>query len=186
MKNESNVIGTVKFDEIPTAVVCPDVQTRFGVLQTSPTKKCFSNSIYANLGKYLLMAVFLSSIFIATSCGEDEKDTPFTLLTGPVWVSDSLLVNGLDASGVGQPLANFRGEARFLQDGTGIFAGFTGTWRFAQNDTRLIIESPDFPIPITTQVVELSRADLKISTEVPNPLLPGTNMRIRMTFKSRW
>jgi|GEM_PF-161644 len=133
---------------------------------------------------YLLIAIF--SVAILTVGCEEEKDTPFTLLTGPVWVSDSLLVNGMDASGPGQLLAGFKGEARFLKDGTGSFTNFTGTWRFAQNDTQLIITSPAFPVPITTIIEELSRSNLKISTEVPHPLLPGTTMRVRMTFKSRW
>ena len=133
---------------------------------------------------FLLIAI-LSLAILTVGC-EDEKDTPFTLLTGPVWVSDSLLVNGIDAGGPGQILANFRGEARFLKDGTGLFANFTGTWRFAQNDTRLLITSPDYPVPITTIIEELSRSNLRLSTELPHPLLPGTIMRVRMTFKSRW
>mgnify|MGYP004702466237 CR=1 FL=1 len=154
--------------------ILSDAENELGIQKKQKIKKIL----------FLLIAIF--SVAILTVGCEDEKDTPFTLLTGPVWVSDSLLVNGIDASGPGQVLANFKGEARFLKDGTGLFANFTGTWRFAQNDTQLILTSPDYPVPITTIIEELSRSNLRISTELPHPLLPGTIMRVRMTFKSRW
>ncbi|HSV76344.1 MAG TPA: hypothetical protein VLH37_04855 [Bacteroidales bacterium] len=131
----------------------------------------------------LITGVILAAI--AVSCGDEEEETPFSLLTTPVWVADSLLANGRDASGPGQVLANFRGEAKFNKDGTGQFGTFTGNWRFAQNETQIVITTPAFPIPITTIISELTRTSLKIHTEVPDQVNPGQVLRIRMTFKPK-
>ncbi len=130
--------------------------------------------------------LFLTAIlFVLISCGEDDQDTPFNLLTGRTWVSESLLVNGQDASGPGQLLANFNGEAKFNKNGTGTFGTYTGSWRFAQNETQIIITTSDLPLPLTTVIELLNRTDLRINTAVPDPLNPAVNLQIRMTFKAK-
>jgi len=137
--------------------------------------------------KKISLILFAGAIIVSVvfGCQKEEVDTPFTLLTTPVWATDSLLVNGLDASGPGQILANFRGEAKFNKDGTGQFGAYTGTWRFAQNETQLVINTQAFPVPITTIISELTRTSLKINTEVPDLANPGQVLRIRMTFKAK-
>jgi hypothetical protein len=136
-----------------------------------------------NINLILIAGVIIAAVTV--SCGDEEKEAPFSLLTTPVWLADSLLANGADASGPGQVLANFRGEAKFNKDGTGQFGAFTGSWRFAQNETQIVITTPAFPIPITTIISELTRTSLKINTEVPDLANPGQVLRIRMTFKPK-
>ena len=117
------------------------------------------------------------------SCKKDETSENFKMLTGPVWVSDSLLVNGLDAGGPGGMLENFAGDAKFNEDGTGYFGKYTGTWRFAFNETQLVITSDSLPIPLTTKLAELTQVSLKVTTAYPNLANPSAPLYIRMTFK---
>jgi uncharacterized protein YcfL len=133
--------------------------------------------------KKLLTIIFILAVFIA--CQKDEEKTNVTLLTEPIWVSDSLLVNGIDASGAGQLLEVFKGEMDFKKDGTGTFGTYAGTWRFAQNQTQLVIQSPDLPLPISAIIHALTERDLKLSTSFPNTNDPATPLQIRMTFKAR-
>ncbi|HSV87027.1 MAG TPA: hypothetical protein VLH61_00130 [Bacteroidales bacterium] len=157
-----------------------DLRARTSVKQTSLLFRKYFFWI-KNLVIFILPAI----IVFLMSCEKEETETPFQLITTPVWVTDSLLVNGMDASGPGQVLANFKGEAKFNKDGTGQFGIHTGTWRFAHNETQLVITTPAFPIPITTIITELTRTSLKINTEVPDQANPGQILRIRMTFKAR-
>lgn len=120
------------------------------------------------------------------SCGNDEeKSERFNLLTGVVWQSDSLLINGMDASGPGQQLEQFKGEAVFRADGTGSFGNYTGTWRFAQNETELVISSPALPLPLVTRIETLSSVSLKVTAAFPNPLDPQNPLMLRLTFKPK-
>jgi hypothetical protein len=136
--------------------------------------------------KRLALLLIIAALIISFGCSKDEKDTPFTLLTGPVWVTDSLLVNGQDASGPGQVLENFKGEVKFNTNGTGTFGTYTGTWRFAQNETQIVISAPpDLPLPLTTDIVELTKTNLKITTGFPDPENLGQTLQIRMTFKPK-
>ena len=85
-----------------------------------------------------LFLVITGCLFLA-SCKKDSQSEAFKLLTGPVWVSDSLLANEIDASGPDGMLKNFKGEAKFNEDGTGNFGIYTGTWRFSYNETQIVI-----------------------------------------------
>jgi len=132
-----------------------------------------------------LSLLFLISIsFAIFSCKEDGESERFKLLTGPTWASDSLLANGIDASGPGEMLEKFKGNAKFNTDGTGSFGTYTGTWRFAYDETQIVIETDSLPIPLTTKIAELTESSLKITTSVPN-LTTGITTNIRMTFKAR-
>jgi hypothetical protein len=124
----------------------------------------------------ILMTILIS--FILFTCKKDDISQRFKLLTGPVWVSDSLLANGIDASDPGEVLEKFKGEAQFNTDGTGVFGIYTGTWKFAYDETEIIINSDSLQIPITAQVVELTKISLKITTGYPG-------IKIRMTFKTK-
>jgi hypothetical protein len=90
-----------------------------------------------------LLVLLLAISLVMSGCDrDDEEDVSerFLLLTGTVWVSDQLLINGEDASqGL---LANFQGEAIFEPDGTGSFGQYTGTWEFLNNETRLKDPAP--------------------------------------------
>lgn len=143
------------------------------------------------LNKYAMNRIvfFLTAIagicMIACSDKDDEKDKDyFTLLTRPTWVADSLLANGVDASGPGQALENFKGEAKFRTDGSGTFGSYSGTWTFSSK-TQITINSPDFLIPIFAEIIELHASSLKITTVVPDMNNAGAFLNIRMTFNAK-
>jgi len=133
---------------------------------------------------YLLMLSLI--VFAFSSCDKNsEPSERFIFLTTPVWASDSLLVNGFDASGPGEILEKFKGDAKFYKDGTGYFGAYEGKWRFAMNETELVIESDSLPMPISTRIAELSSISLKITTTYPNLANPEEDMEIRMTFNAK-
>lgn len=129
-----------------------------------------------------LLTIILCS-FLIFSCKEESQSERFKLLTGPVWESDSLLANGADASGPGGILENFKGDAKFNEDYTGYFGVYTGTWRFAFDETQIVIETESLPIPITAIIAELNESSLKITTTYQVP--PADPINIRMTFKAK-
>jgi hypothetical protein len=122
----------------------------------------------------------ISAMVIAFACKKDEQTERFKYLTTPVWESDSLLANGVDASGEGQSLANFKGDAKFNTDGTGYFGVYTGRWKFAQSETEIVIITNELPAPVSTNIVELTQTSLKVTTTSPI-----TQEAIRMTFKAK-
>lgn len=130
----------------------------------------------------MIIAVFLT----LTNCSKEDENDRYELLTRPTWATDSLLANGVDASGPGQQLEKFKGTAKFNKDGTGTFGIYKGTWRFPDKSrTQLVIVTDSLPLPLTTNIVELTETSLKITTQVPD--LTGTTgtINIRMTFKAR-
>ena len=132
--------------------------------------------------------LFAMMNLLVVACNDDDADNRserFKLLTGAVWVSDSLLVDGADASGPGQMLENFKGEAHFREDGTGTFGVYSGTWSFAANETEIIILTDSLMFPLTTKIAELTAASLKVTTSFPNFLLPEQPYALRMTFKAK-
>jgi hypothetical protein len=135
--------------------------------------------------KNLALLLILAGCLFYSSCKKDSQSEQFKLLTGPVWLSDSLLANGVDAGGPAGILFNFKGEAKFNQDGTGYFGAYTGTWRFAFNETQIIITADSLALPLTTQIAELTSRSLKIKTSYPNLLNPAAPLLIRMTFKPK-
>lgn len=132
--------------------------------------------------KYGLLGI-LVSLLVLVSCNKEDADDRFELLTGPIWVSDSLLVDGLDASGPGGILEKFKGAAKFNRDATGYFGQYTGSWRFAEDRTAIIITTDSLPVPLSTWIDELSSSALKINTAYPSLENPDEDMQIRMTFK---
>ncbi len=143
----------------------------------------FKNYTMKQLGVLML---FLS-VLVIVSCDKDEDEVSdrFRFLTSVDWESDSLLVNGMEAGGDGQMLENFRGTARFNEDGTGSFGGITGTWAFSQDETELIINTEELPFALTTKIIELTASSLKVTANFPNPLNPVDQLKIRMTFKAQ-
>jgi hypothetical protein len=134
--------------------------------------------------KHLLILLVFAGCFFS-SCKKDSQSDRFKFLTGPVWVSDSLLVNGIDASGTGGFLENFKGDAKFKTDGTGYFGNYTGSWRFASAETQIVIMADSLSIPLTANIAELTNISLKVTTSYPNILNPASPINIRMTFKSK-
>jgi hypothetical protein len=133
--------------------------------------------------KNLVLIIYITGCIFITSCKKDTTSESFKLLTVPTWVSDSLLANGADASGPDGMLKNFKGEVKFNEDMTGHFGVYTGTWRFAYNETQIVILTDSLPIPLTTKIAELTKISLKITTSYPNP--QGVSTNIRMTFKAK-
>jgi hypothetical protein len=136
--------------------------------------------------KLFSFAIIFGVFAFLLACKKDEdKTNRFDLLTGNVWMSDSLLINGFDASGPGQMLENFKGQASFNEDGTGTFGSYQGTWRFAQNETELVIQSDSLPLPLSTKIHELTSESLKVSTSFPNLEDLANPLQIRLTFKAQ-
>jgi hypothetical protein len=129
-----------------------------------------------------LLLVICCSLQII-SCSKDSDSEKFRLLTGHVWTSDSLLVNGVDASGPGELLENFKGDVTFNEDHTGTFGSYTGNWRFAFNETQIVISSTALPIALTAIIAELNETSLKITTSYT--LSATETLKIRMTFKAK-
>ncbi len=128
-----------------------------------------------------LLLFMLVTTIMASSCNKEKVSDRFTLLTSHTWTSDSLLANGVDASGPGEMLALFKGDADFNEDGTGTFGQYTGTWMFTDNETNVAITSPDLPFALTTHIVELTTTSLKVTFTFPG----ATPTNIRMTFKPK-
>jgi hypothetical protein len=135
--------------------------------------------------KNLALFLIVAGCLFSSSCKKDSQSQTFKLLTGPVWASDSLLANGADASGADGMLKNFKGDAKFNKDGTGSFGIYTGTWRFAYNETQIIISADSLSLPLTTKIAELTSISLKITTSYANLLNPAAPILIRMTFKPK-
>jgi hypothetical protein len=133
----------------------------------------------------LALFLFITGCFLAFSCKKDSQSEAFIFLTGPTWASDSLLANGADASGPDGMLKNFKGEARFNSDGTGNFGIYTGNWRFAFNETQIVITTDSLALPLSTKIAELTKTSLKITTNYPNLINPSAPIYIRMTFKAK-
>jgi hypothetical protein len=135
--------------------------------------------------KNLALLLIISCCCIFFACKKETKSEQFKLLTGPVWASDSLLAEGVDASGPGQLLAKFKGDIKFREDGTGYFGQYTGTWRFSFNETEIVIDSDSLQVPLTTNIAELTKTSLKMTTSYPNLANPSNPFDIRMTFKAK-
>lgn len=131
-----------------------------------------------------LILFILTGCFVISSCKEKDSER-FSFLTGVTWVTDSLIANGQDASESGQLLADFKGEAKFNEDGTGNFGNYTGTWNFSSGETQLVIKSESIAIPIIADIKELTSVSLKLATVLPNQQDLLNPHRIRMTFKAK-
>lgn len=133
----------------------------------------------------VLFYIVAALLILSSGCSKDKESERFKLLTGHLWQSDELLVDGVDASGVGQALSLFVGDAEFRKDGTGSFGQYEGSWYFSNNETNITITSVDLLVPLTTTIVELTSQKFKISTSFPitgNPLAPNS---IVIVFKAK-
>jgi hypothetical protein len=128
--------------------------------------------------------LIISFSLIVFACHKKEKSERFLLLTTPTWATDSLLANGDDASGTGQLLEKFKGDAKFSEDGSGTFGKYTGVWRFNEPETEVTIVTDSLVLPIICDIVKLTSYDLKITTVVPDKNT-GEPIDIRMTFKAK-
>ncbi|MCF8377958.1 MAG: hypothetical protein K9H49_00185 [Bacteroidales bacterium] len=135
--------------------------------------------------KKFIVSALIIAVFIAFSCKKDEESERFTLLTSISWFSDTLLANGVDASGPGQMLEKFKGEVIFNKDGSGTFGGYVGTWHFAYDETKVVLASDSLIMPLTTNIEELTKTSLKVTTSFPNFSDPENPTDIRMTFKPK-
>jgi hypothetical protein len=132
--------------------------------------------------KNLALLLVFTGCILFYSCNKASQSEAFKNLTGPVWSSDSLLANGIDAGGLSGLLSNFKGDAKFNEDHTGYFGKYTGSWRFAYNETQIVITTDSLLLPLTAKIAELTKISLKITTTYP---VPGIPINIRMTFKAR-
>lgn len=143
-----------------------------------------SNSLKMN--KVLILGLIIFSLVLVNCSKEEEtKNELETILTTPVWRADSLLANGVDASGFGELLEKFKGDARFNKDYTGTFGKYSGTWWLSGDNSSITIKSDSLLIPLTCRIVELVPASFKITTAIPDPTNLSTQIKIRMTFKPK-
>ncbi len=134
--------------------------------------------------KKLLLFLFILLALGYVACKEEEPVlTPYELLTTRIWASDSLLANGVDASGPGEMLETFKGNAFFNTDGTGVLGEYDATWVLSVDNTEITINTTDPPMEIITTIRELTKESLKITTAVADISNPGQFIEIRMTFK---
>ena len=135
--------------------------------------------------KYKIISLILLSVILIYACKKnEERSERFKILTGQVWTTDSLLVDGVDASGPGELLEKMAGDAEFRADGTGYFGQYTGTWYFTNNETQITIRSDSLAFPLTSNIAELTWQSFKITTSYPTAV-PGVNLAIRITFKPK-
>jgi hypothetical protein len=135
--------------------------------------------------KNLLLLIIIALLVSLSACSKDEGSDRFDLITAHVWKSDSLLADGVDASGPGQILEKFKGDIQFKKDGTGYFGQYTGTWRLTNNDANLVIQSPELVAAVTSTIIELTETSLKVKFSYPNLVNPSDPLDIRMTFKPK-
>ena len=135
--------------------------------------------------KKLFFSVVFFTALVFFACKKDKVTPRLDLLTGHIWVADSLLADGVDQGGPGGILERFNGDTKFNTDGTGYVGSIAGTWEFSSNEELIIITSDSLPIPVTTRVVELSTKSLKLTTTYPLPVYPVQFMDVRMTFKPK-
>ena len=132
----------------------------------------------------IILAVTFTTLLCFACKKEKEESERFKLLTGHEWVSDSLLVDGEDASGPGGLLEKFVGDAMFNADGTGTFGQYDGTWYFSNGEKDITINSSALAFPLTCRIVELTSTSFKITTNFPTGK-EGEHMVIRITFKPK-
>jgi hypothetical protein len=142
----------------------------------------FYKSILSAMKKLSLLLIIMAGL-IFFSCSKDKKTDRFIFLTSHIWTADSLLANGVDASGPGQMLEKFKGDAKFEEDGTGYFGTYTGSWKFYAEETEVVIKPDNEPLSFFCEIKELTLNSLKIETSVPNQVEPSQPIPIRMTFK---
>jgi len=135
--------------------------------------------------KNIALLAFISACLLIFACKKDDRSERFKLLTSPIWRTDSLLANGVDATGPGEILEKFEGDAKFHEDGTGYFGDYTGQWWFNLEETQITIKTDSLPVAIVANIKELTSISLKITTVVPNQLDLDTPFNIRMTFKTK-
>lgn len=132
--------------------------------------------------RFKLIYPLMVALILTLACTKkEEKSERFKTLTGQVWTSDSLLVDGEDAGGPGGLLEKMAGDAEFRPDGTGYFGQYIGTWYFQNKETEIVIRSDSLAFPLSTKIVELNNQSFKITTTFPSGV-PGVNLAIRITF----
>ena len=133
--------------------------------------------------KIIFAVIVLSVILLSVSSCKQKTSEQFKLLTSHAWVSDSLLIDGVDASGPGSMLEKFVGDAMFYEDGSGYFGQYTGDWYFSNNETDITITSDSLALPLTADILELTGSSFKIATKFTAAM--NIVLNIRITFKAK-
>ena len=146
--------------------------------------------LFSIIGKRYSLSLEVGICLVLFSCKKEEEEKKysekFLLLTTPIWISDSLLANGVEAGGLEQPLNPFKGETKFNLDGTGTVGDFVGTWYFMENETQLVINSDSLPGAVTAFIKELTESSLKIESGlIANIADSLVLLNIRITFKTK-
>lgn len=135
--------------------------------------------------KRIALFVTITVCLLFSSCSKDKESDRFKFLTTPTWITEQLLVNGVSADGPGELLEGFKGDAKFNKDGTGSFGSYTGTWSFSSDESQLIITTPDLPIPVITNIIQITASRLEVTTVFPNQADPPNPYNITMVFRAK-
>ena len=144
----------------------------------------FQVNLILSAMKKLLIFVIATAGLITAACGEKQSER-FILLTTPVWASDTLYADGVDAGDPGELLYKFRGDAKFRENGTGYFGNYEGKWMFNPDETKITITSDSLPVAILANIYLLTSTDLRVTALVPNKDNLSDPFDIRMTFKAK-
>ncbi len=133
--------------------------------------------------KKTIFFALVTVAYVFVSCkNEVIPSENLNLLTNHIWAAESLLADGVDESGEGGLLEMFNGDTKFNDDGTGYVGEIVGTWVFSDNESAIIITSDSLPLPITTQIIELTAQSLKLNTSYPIQESPPVFADVNMTF----
>jgi hypothetical protein len=135
--------------------------------------------------KKSVFLLLITAVLVVFACKKEEKSERFRLLTTPIWATETLLANGVDASGPGGLLEKFKGEAKFKEDKTGYFGKYKGQWRFNADETEITIVADSLPLPVICDIVILTVQSLQVTADVPNPVNLQEIIDIDMTFKAK-
>ncbi len=132
--------------------------------------------------------IYLTSVAVAValllfSCDKNKKSERFTLLTTPVWTTESVTATGADTSGVSVLVKLVWGDAKFNTDGTGTFGMFSGNWSFNSDEDQITITTASLPSAIVANIITLTNQSLKLSTDLAFPTHPENLINIVLSFK---
>jgi hypothetical protein len=113
--------------------------------------------------KNIVIAVSTIAIFFISGCSKDDetstRNEQLRLLTASAWSINSITVDGVDQSSLFTNMTVSFAESEYETSGGSEVWPASGTWRFKQNNSNVIIIDND----IEMTIVNLDESTLKIS-----------------------
>lgn len=133
--------------------------------------------------KKLIYLTFVAVALFLYSCSKDKESERFTLLTTPVWTTESITATGADTTGVGVLIKLIRGDAKFNTDGTGTFGMFSGKWSLNSDEDQITITTLALPSSIVADILTLTNQSLKLSADITIATHPQDLINLVLSFK---